>query len=87
MHLETLFQQAVAESRNLGKKPDNTNLLNLYALYKQATEGDISPDSPLPQMFDFVGKAKYDAWKKLSGKSPEQAKNEYISLIEKLKDN
>lgn len=81
--LET-FEKAVAESKALPEKPSNETLLQLYSLYKQATEGDNTSEGP-SNPFDFVGKAKYDAWMAQQGKSREQAMNEYISLVNKLK--
>jgi diazepam-binding inhibitor (GABA receptor modulating acyl-CoA-binding protein) len=55
----------------------------LYALYKQATTGDVSGDRP--GLTDFVGRAKYDAWAKLKGKSKEDAMQAYIELVQQLK--
>ena len=80
------FEKAVADSKELSKRPDNETLLNLYSLYKQATEGDINTDNP-PGMFDFVAKAKYDAWLKLKGTAPENAMEQYISLVKQLSGN
>ena len=81
--LKTRFESAVAESKQLPKKPDNQTLLKLYALYKQATAGDVTGDAP--GAFDFVGKAKYDAWAALKGTSGDQAMPSYVELVEKLK--
>jgi diazepam-binding inhibitor (GABA receptor modulator, acyl-CoA-binding protein) len=83
MDLRTLFDQAVSDSKLLPAKPSNETLLNLYSLYKQATEGDVNGESP--NMFDFVAKAKYEAWSSLQGKSKEAAMQEYIELVRKLK--
>ena len=80
------FELAVAESKSLKERPDNEALLKLYSLYKQSTEGDITSDPP-SNPFDFVNKAKHDAWAELKGKSKQEAMQEYISLIEKLKLN
>ena len=85
MNLQEQFQNAVAESKTLTEKPSNETLLQLYSLYKQGTEGDVNTDPPA-NPFDFVAKAKYEAWEALKGKSREQAMNEYISLITKLKE-
>lgn len=84
MELVQQFEQAVSESKGLPDKPSNDVLLQLYSLYKQATEGDVHTDPPA-NPFDFVGKAKYRAWSGLKGKSKDQAMHEYIALIEKLK--
>ncbi|HEY4151426.1 MAG TPA: acyl-CoA-binding protein [Chitinophagaceae bacterium] len=84
MDAKTLFEQAVAESKSLPDRPSNETLLQLYSLYKQATEGDATDDAP--NMYDFVAKAKYEAWVSLKGKPVETAMKEYIDLVEKLKN-
>ena len=84
MDIEQGFEQAVADSKTLSSKPSTETLLNLYALYKQATEGDIN--APEPGAFDFVSKAKYESWASLKGKPKDEAKKEYIDLIHKLKE-
>jgi diazepam-binding inhibitor (GABA receptor modulating acyl-CoA-binding protein) len=82
--IQDLFQQAVEDSRNLSERPSNDSLLALYGLYKQATEGDNTLEPPA-NPFDFVSKAKYEAWLNLKGKTREDAMQEYVSLINKLK--
>lgn len=84
MELMEQFEQAVAESKSLSSKPSNDTLLQLYSLYKQATEGDNLADPPA-NPFDFVAKAKYDAWTGQSGKTKDLAMQDYISLVSKLK--
>jgi len=84
MEINTLFQQAVADSKNLPEKPGNDVLLKLYSLYKQSTEGDVNIDSP-SNPFDFVAKAKFTAWEELKGKPKEVAMQEYIDLVTGLK--
>jgi acyl-CoA-binding protein len=81
--LETAFRKAVDDSKKLPEKPDNATLLQIYSLYKQATEGDVQ--GKRPGFTDMVGRAKYDAWAKLEGKSAEDAMQEYVDLIESLK--
>jgi diazepam-binding inhibitor (GABA receptor modulating acyl-CoA-binding protein) len=81
--LKEAFEKAVADSKLLSAKPDNEILLRLYSLYKQGTEGDINTDNP-PGMFDFVAKAKYDAWLKLKGITADDAMQQYISLVKQL---
>ena len=83
MELQENFEKAVADSKLLPSKPDNEILLQLYSLYKQATEGDINIDPP--GMFDFVAKAKYDAWAKLKGINAGDVMQQYIALVERLK--
>lgn len=84
MNLTQQFELAVSESRNLSERPSNETLLHLYSLYKQATIGDVNVDPP-SNPFDFVNKAKYDAWVGLRGKTKEEAMKEYVNLIDKLK--
>ncbi|RZT04212.1 Acyl-CoA-binding protein [Duganella sp. CF402] len=83
MSLQEQFDQAQADSKNLPERPDNMTLLKIYALFKQASAGDVSGDRP--GMTDFVGRAKYDAWAELKGKTQDEAKQLYIDLIEDLK--
>lgn len=82
MELQEKFQAAVTRSKELTKRPTNEELLQLYALYKQATEGDVSGERP--GGFDFKAIAKYDAWDELKGKSREDAMTDYVSLVDKL---
>jgi acyl-CoA-binding protein len=82
-NLKAAFEKAVAESKQLPEKPDNMTLLKIYSLYKQATEGDV--EGKRPGFTDMVGRAKYDAWAAVKGKSADEAMQEYIDLIESLK--
>ncbi len=84
MELKEQFLEAVANSKTLSEKPDNETLLKLYALYKQATEGDANDDAP-SNPFDFVAKFKYEAWTKLKGITKEDAMQQYINLVAQLK--
>jgi diazepam-binding inhibitor (GABA receptor modulator, acyl-CoA-binding protein) len=84
MELKTQFEQAVTESKSLSQKPENNTLLSLYSLYKQATEGDVEGDGP-SNPFDFVARAKYNAWEGQRGKTKEAAMQEYITLVSALK--
>jgi acyl-CoA-binding protein len=77
--LDPRFDAAVVASRKLDERPDDDSLLQLYALYKQATEGDVSGDRP--GFFDFVGAAKYEAWELLSGMPSEEASRQYADLV------
>lgn len=81
--LKTTFEQAVADSKKLPEKPDNPTLLKLYALYKQATAGDV--EGKRPGFTDMVGRAKYDAWAEFKGKTADAAMQDYIDLVESLK--
>lgn len=84
MSLIDQFNQAQADSKSLPERPDNMTLLKIYALFKQASTGDAAGDRP--GMTDFVARAKFDAWVELKGTSAEAAMQQYIDLIESLKD-
>lgn len=81
--LKTRFESAAKEAQSLNKRPDNDTMLLLYALYKQATMGDVS--GKRPGFTDMVGRAKFDAWSKMKGQSKEAAMQSYIDLVAKLK--
>lgn len=80
--LRAAFEAAVAGSRNLSERPDNATLLKLYALYKQATVGDNTDKKP--GFSDMIGRAKWDAWAAMKGKSPDEAMKEYVDLVGSL---
>jgi diazepam-binding inhibitor (GABA receptor modulating acyl-CoA-binding protein) len=84
MELKAIFEQAVANSKLLAEKPDNETLLKLYALYKQATEGDNTAEGP-SNPFDFVAKFKHEAWAKLAGTAKEDAMQQYVDLVNTLR--
>ena len=81
--LKASFEAAVAASKTLSERPDNQTLLQLYALYKQATAGDV--EGKRPGFSDMIGRAKYDAWAALKGTGGEDAMQRYIALVESLK--
>lgn len=81
--LSERFQRAVAESKTLSERPDNATLLKLYALYKQATTGDVGGNRP--GFTDIVGRAKWDAWKELGGIGRDEAMQRYVDVVEGLK--
>ena len=76
------FNAAVVKSKAFTKRPSNEELLDLYALFKQATEGDVSGDRP--GGFDFKAIAKFDAWAARKGISKDEASQNYIKLVETL---
>ena len=76
------FEQAASAAKSLPERPDDNTMLQLYALYKQGSEGDVSGKKP--GFFDFVGAAKFEAWEKLKGSTGEDARNRYVELIRKL---
>jgi len=82
--VKALFEQAVSDSKSLSERPSNDSLLQLYSLYKQATDGDANTDPPA-NPFDFVAKAKYEAWMALKGMPMDAAMLEYTDLVNKLK--
>ena len=81
--LNAKFEETVKNSTSLSERPDNATLLKIYALYKQATEGDN--ETKKPSFTDMVGRAKWDAWEKLKGTAADEAKQQYIDLIESLR--
>ena len=76
------FESAVARSKEFTKRPSNEELLQLYGLFKQATEGDVTGERP--GGFDFKAIAKFDAWQELKGKSKEVAAAEYVAFVDAL---
>ncbi|TXI81447.1 MAG: acyl-CoA-binding protein [Flavobacteriales bacterium] len=80
--LDDRFQAAVAAATNLGTAPDQDTMLTMYALYKQATEGDVT--GKRPGFTNPVGRAKFDAREKVAGLSQDDAKEQYIALVGSL---
>lgn len=85
MELQHQFEAAVTRSKELSKRPSNEELLQLYALFKQATEGDVTGERP--GGFDFKAIAKFDAWEEVKGKAKTEAMQEYIQLVDRLQSN
>jgi acyl-CoA-binding protein len=83
MELLQQFEAAKELTKTFTEKPDNETLLKLYSLYKQGAEGDVNIEEPT-NMFDFVGKAKYNAWNALKGTNKEAAIQSYIDLVNEL---
>lgn len=77
------FEKAAEEVQQLPERPSNDKLLELYALYKQGSEGDVSGSRP--GMMDIKGRAKYDAWAKKKGTSQDDAMQAYVDLVNSLK--
>lgn len=82
MDLKSQFTQASEDVKKISSRPDNQTLLELYALFKQSTEGDVKGSRP--GMLDIRGRAKFDAWTKKKGVSSETAMKDYIALVSKL---
>jgi diazepam-binding inhibitor (GABA receptor modulating acyl-CoA-binding protein) len=76
------FEDAQKRVKQLAKSPSNEDLLELYALYKQATLGDVQGSRP--GMMDFKGRAKFDAWTGKKGKPKEAAMDAYVALVDRL---
>ena len=76
------FREAAARVEKLSKRPSNEQLLDLYGLYKQATEGDVSGSRP--GMLDMKGRAKFDAWAGRKGTSKDDAMKKYVALVDQL---
>jgi len=81
--LKTKFEAAVIASKQLPERPSNDELLQLYALYKQATDGDV--EGKRPGFTDMIGRAKYDAWAAVKGTASDAAMTRYVELVESLK--
>jgi len=82
--VDGLFAKALKDVKQLPERPGNLTLLRLYALFKQATDGDVHGDKP--GFTDIVGKYKYDAWAALQGTPQETARQQYVELVESLKN-
>jgi diazepam-binding inhibitor (GABA receptor modulating acyl-CoA-binding protein) len=80
--LKTQFDAAAAAVLEAKRDPGNDLKLRLYANYKQATEGDVTGEKP--GFTDFVNRAKYEAWAKLTGTPAEDAMKAYIKLVERV---
>lgn len=76
------FEAAVKDVRSLPSEPSTRELLELYALYKQATVGDVS--GPRPGALDVRARAKHDAWTKAKGLRMDEAMARYVALVTKL---
>ena len=84
MDINESFTSALQKIKILDARPSNENLLKLYGLYKQATEGEVEGDRP--GGFDFKAIAKYDSWASLRNMSKEDAMQSYIDLVNSLVD-
>ncbi|XP_060525042.1 putative acyl-CoA-binding protein [Cylas formicarius] len=85
MSLDEKFNKAAEDVNKLKSKPSNEDLLEIYALYKQATVGDVNTDRP--GLLDVKGKAKWDAWSGKKGVSKDQAKEQYVAKVQSLIDS
>jgi len=82
MTLDEQFRDAAERVKKLASRPSDGTLLELYALYKQGTEGDCQ--GKRPGMFDLKGRAKFDAWAGRKGLGRDEAKTQYVALVDRL---
>lgn len=82
MALADDFRSAQERVKTLTSRPSNDTLLELYSLYKQATDGDVQ--GKRPGMLDLKGRAKYDAWAGRKGLGKDAAMQQYVALVDKL---
>lgn len=82
MTLSEQFEDAQKRVKTLKAAPSNDDLLELYALYKQATVGEVQGSRP--GMMDFKGRAKFDAWSKKKGTGKDRAMEQYVALVDRL---
>jgi diazepam-binding inhibitor (GABA receptor modulating acyl-CoA-binding protein) len=82
MDREAAFEDAQRRVNALTKRPSTDELLELYALFKQATTGDAA--GARPGALDFKARAKFDAWAKLKGTARDAAMDRYVALVDTL---
>ena len=82
MALKDKFKEAQDRVQQLSQRPSNQHLLELYGLFKQATEGDLTGSRP--GLLDLKGRAKFDAWASRKGLSKDQAMKKYVALVDTL---
>ena len=80
MSLRRRFERAQKSVWRLSSKPSDEELLELYALFKQATEGDCEgrPKGGLKE------RAKWKAWNSISGTSESDAMERYCGIVDSL---
>jgi len=76
------FAAAQERLKKLSRRPSNEELLQVYGLYKQATEGDVRGSRP--GLFDPKGRAKFDAWAACKGIEKAEAKARYVAAVDGL---
>jgi acyl-CoA-binding protein len=82
MSSEQEFKDAQARVKTLTSRPGNDQLLKLYSLFKQASEGDAR--GKRPGVFDMKGRAKFDAWSANRGLAKDAAMSQYVALVDSL---
>lgn len=76
------FDAAKARLNTLTAPPDQLTMLALYALFKQANEGDVS--GRRPAITKMVDRAKYDERQKIKGMTATEAMERYIAKVNSL---
>ena len=82
MTLEEQFEDAQKRVNTLSKAPSQSQLLDLYGLFKQAKVGDAQ--GKRPGMLDLKGRAKFDAWTARKGMGRDDAMKAYVALVDGL---
>ena len=80
--IKQAFEAAQVDIKKLTTRPSNETFLQLYALYKQGSQGDV--EGKRPGFTDMIGRAKYDAWASVKGSSANEAMQKYVDLVKKL---
>ena len=83
--LKAEFEEAVALVQNAEGdfKPSDELKLEMYGLFKQASEGDVSGKKP--SRLKVIARFKYEAWEKRTGMSRDDAMRAYIDEVATLK--
>ena len=79
------FTEAQKRVKTLTAPPSTDELLELYAFYKQGTEGDVQ--GKRPGMLDIKGRSKFDAWSGKKGITRDRAMQSYVALVDRLTGN
>ncbi|XP_030761937.1 acyl-CoA-binding protein homolog [Sitophilus oryzae] len=80
MSLDEKFNVAAEKVKKFSKRPPDSDMLEIYALYKQSTVGDTN----IPKPGDSVAAAKWSAWNGKKGLASSKAKEEYIAKVNTL---
>uniref|UniRef100_A0A6C0BV79 ACB domain-containing protein n=1 Tax=viral metagenome TaxID=1070528 RepID=A0A6C0BV79_9ZZZZ len=84
LNLEQQFQDYVALIKTKDPLPSDSDLLILYGLYKQSTQGDCN--TPQPWSIQLAARARWDAWYKNYGMDRNVAMEKYIEKVNELMD-
>ena len=81
-NLEQSFRDAAARIKTRASTPSNGDLLILYGLYKQVTEGECN--TAQPWAVQVQARSKWEAWNKNKGMERMNAMRKYIDKVEEL---